>query len=292
MSKKFRKAAEDIYILESPLGNIWSGIVLVDGPEKILIDSGDNAAVIDEVLVPALAELGYTLKDIDWLCNTHCHGDHVGGNYRLAELSDVKVAAYEAAAPKLQDPLKYSKLIRAAYPEYSPAPPPVLLGVEPDLILKDGDILADRLQVIATPGHDTECVCFYDLKTKTLITGDSLQGNGTCTQGLALYMNLESYRSSLKRLKRMEIEMILSGHPYLYCGEAAYGAEAAKKYLTQCEEIIEIYGAYIREQVENGITDTVAIAEGLICHMENIRPNFLFLPLYTVDAHLRELGIK
>lgn len=292
MSEKFRKVAEDIYLLASPLGTLWSGIVLVDGSRKVLIDSGDNAAVIDEVLVPALAELGYTPKDISWLCNTHCHGDHVGGTYRLAELSGAKVAAYEAAVLKLKDPLKYSKMIRAAYPEYSPAPPSVLSGVEPDLVLKDGEILAGRLQVIATPGHDTECVCFYDRETKTLITGDSLQGNGTSTQGTALYMDLKAYRGSLKRLKEMEIENIISGHPYLYCGAEAYGKEAVKKYLDQCEEIIEIYRAYIKGQVEKGITDTVTIAEGLIQHMGNIRPKFLFLSLYTVDAHLRELGIS
>lgn len=210
----------------------------------------------------------------------------------MVELSKVKVAAYETAAPKVQNPLKYSKLIRAVYPENSPAPPPVLLGVKPDLIMKDSDVLAERIQVIATPGHDTECVCFYDLKTKTLITGDSLQGNGTTTQGIALYMDLGAYRESLKRLKEMDIENIVSGHPYLYCGDAAFGKEASKKYLEQCEEIIEIYGAYIRKQVESGITDNITIAKGLIDHMENQHPKFLFLPLYTVDAHLCEMGVK
>ena len=35
-----RKVLEDIYILETPSGGVWSGIILVDGEEKILIDSG------------------------------------------------------------------------------------------------------------------------------------------------------------------------------------------------------------------------------------------------------------
>lgn len=290
MRERFQKAAEDIYLLKSPLGNIWSGIVFVDGEEKILIDSGDNAAVIDEVLVPALADMGDTLSDMDWLCNTHCHGDHVGGNYRIKELSDdIKVAAYETAAPKVQDPLKYSKQIRAVYPSYSPAPPPVLAGVTPDLILKDQDMLGGRLQVIATPGHDTECVCFYDTKTKTLITGDSLQGNGTCTQGLALYMDYAAYKNSIDRLRKMDVEILLSGHPYLYSTDAAFGKEEVKIYLDRCEEITEIYGTYIKEQLQQGITDSVIIAEGLIQHMKNQRPNYLFLPLYTVDAHRKVL---
>lgn len=289
MSKEFQKAAENIYLLESPLGSLWSGIVLIDGQEKILIDSGDNAEVIDESLIPALEKLGYSLNDISWLCHTHCHGDHVGGTHRLVELSGIKVAAYEAAVPKLKNPLKYSKQIRAVYPEHSPNPPAVLLGTDPDLILKDGEMLAERLQVIATPGHDTECVCFYEPKTKTLITGDSLQGNGTITQGIALYMDLEQYRCSLKQLMELDIETIISGHPYLYCGSAAYGKEEAKKYLNRCAEIVDIYDAFVKEQIKNGVTDSVLIAEGLIEHMGNTRPNFLFLPLYTVDAHRKAL---
>lgn len=292
MSKRFRKIVEDVYILETPLGDIWSGVVFVDGKDRILIDSGDKAKVVDECIIPALADLGYTLNDISWLCNTHCHGDHVGGNHRIKELSKVKVAAYSVAAPKVRDPLKYSKQIRAAYPNYSPAPPPVLLGVEPDLILEDGDLIGQRLQVIAAPGHDTDSVCFYDTKTKTLITGDSFQGNGAIVQGLALYMDLQQYRMTLSRMKTLDIENIVSGHPYLFCGDCALGKDEAIKYIARCEEIIEIYGNYIKDQVDKGITDTVTIAEGLIAHMKNHRPAFVFQALYTVDAHLREMGIK
>lgn len=289
MSKKFRKIIDDIYLLETPLGDIWSGIVLVDGEEKILIDSGEKAQTVDEYLIPALAELGYTLNDITYLCNTHSHGDHVGGNYRIKELSKVKVATYSMAVPKVREPLKYSKLIRAAYPDFSPAPPPVLLGVEPDLILEDGDLVGNRLQVIAAPGHDTDSVCFYDKKTRTLITGDSFQGNGASVQGLALYMNLSQYRETLKRMKKIDIENIVSGHPYLFSGDCALGKEESLKYISRCEEIIEIYGAYIKEQVNMGITNVATIAEGLIMHMNNHKPSFLFQALYTVDAHLREM---
>lgn len=291
MSKGFRNITKDIFLLETPAGGVWSGIVFIDGEKKFLIDSGESAKHIDELLIPALKTMGYTLNDIDFLCNTHCHGDHVGGHARIRELSDAKVAAYEEAVEKIKDPLKYSKRIRAAFPEYSPAAPAVLRGVEPDVVLKDEEILAGRLQVIATPGHDTDCVSFYDLKTKTLITGDSLQGNGTSTQGTALYMDLDSYISSLKKLMQMDIENIVSGHPYLFSGDAAYGKGAVEEYLKKCMEITEIYGAFIKKQVSDGIADAPAIAEALISYMQNQRPAFLFLPLYTVSTHLRALGL-
>lgn len=284
--EKFRKIVDDVYILETPSGGVWSGIVFIDGEEKILIDSGDCAENIDNLLCPALEALGYSLKDIVWLCNTHCHGDHVGGHHRILELADIQVAAYVKSCPKIKDPLKYAKLLRAAYPEFSPPASSALKGVEVDRILQDGDIIGGRLKVISTPGHDTDCVSFYDTKTKTLITGDSLQGNGTATQGTALYMDLDVYRNTLEKLMGMDTENIISGHPYLFSGDMAVGKAEVEAYLKRCRDITDIYDMYIRSQVQAGCTDKVKLAEGLIKHMNNKKPAFLFLPLYTVDAHL------
>ena len=283
---EFCRIIDDIYLLKTPSGGVWSGIILIDGDEKILVDSGDSADHIDKLLCPALRELGYGLKDITWLCNTHCHGDHVGGHARILELADVKVATYIESCAKIKDPLKYAKQIRAVYPEFSPPASASLKGVEPDCILRDGDILGGRLQVIAAPGHDTDCVVFYDRKTKTLITGDSLQGNGTATQGTALYMDLDAYQSTVEKLLKMDVENIISGHPYLVSGEFAVGKDEAAEYLEKCRSIIGQYDVYIRQQIKGGNTDKVQIAKGLIQYMGNQEPTFLFLPLYTVDTHL------
>ena len=282
----FEQIVEDIYRLETSPEGVWNGIIFVDGEEKVLIDSGIDAKNIDSLLVPALAELGYQLSDIDWLLNTHCHGDHVGGHKRIVTLGNVKVAVYKESVPKLHDPLMYSKLIRATFPKYSPAAPSVLEGVQETRILEDGEMIAGRLKLIATPGHDDDCVCFYDIKTKSLITGDSLQGNGTKSQGTALYMSLPDYRSSLQKLKQMDICNIRSGHPYLYSGDRAIGKAESIEYLKKCEEIIEIYDAFIKAEVQNGEAEVATIAERLIAHMKNEKPGYLFLPMYTVKTHL------
>ena len=286
---QFKKILEDIYRLETPVEGVWNGIIFVDGSEKILLDSGLDAQNVDTCLVPALRELGYEISDMDWLLCTHCHGDHVGGHKRILELGEVKVAVYSKSVPKLHDPLKYSKLIRATFPEHSPAPPAVLAGVRETKVLEDGDIIAGRLQLIATPGHDDDCVCFYDKKTKSLITGDSLQGNGTASQGTALYMSLADYRDSLAKLKSMDIQNIISGHPYLHSGDKALGKAETIAYLERCEEIIQIYGKFIQERMADGETEIAAIAEQLITYMNNIKPAFLFLPMYTVKTHMEEI---
>lgn len=286
---KFKKVVNDIYRLETPVEGVWNGIIFIDGKEKVLIDSGLDAQNIDECLVPALEQLGYQLADVDWLLNTHCHGDHVGGHKRIVELGNVKVAVYRKSVPKLHDPLKYSKLIRATFPEHSPAAPAVLEGVKETSILEDGDIIAGRLQLIATPGHDDDCVCFYDLETKSLITGDSLQGNGTASQGTALYMSLTDYKESLAKLRAMDIQNIISGHPYLFSGDKALGRTDVIEYLKNCEQIVEIYGKFIEGRIDSGETEIAAIAEQLISYMKNIKPGYLFLPMYTVKTHIEEI---
>lgn len=290
MEQSFEPIVGDIYRLRVPFGGGWTGITLVDGPCRILIDSGSDAAGIDGCLIPALARMDLTLRDIRYLCNTHCHGDHVGGHARIRALCGAKIVCGRASAPKLRDPLCYSRRIRAAFPQNSPSPPPVLEGVVPDLVLEDGEELAGRLQVIFSPGHDTDCVSWYDRKTGTLITGDSLQGNGTLTQGTALYMDADLYRATLERLSGIGAQAIVCGHAFTIAGDKALGSAAVKTYLKRCRAVTDIYGDFIARKVSGGETDPVALAEGLIDFMGNRVPDYLFLPLYTVTAHLRKLG--
>lgn len=103
-----------------------------------------------------------------------------------------------ASQDKLADPLKYSRLIRATFPAYSPEAPASLRGVTADALLDEGGTLAGYLRLVTTPGHDTDTVCWLDERSGTLITGDSLQLNGTVTQGIALVMDLPGYLATLK----------------------------------------------------------------------------------------------
>lgn len=97
----------------------------------------------------------------------------------------------------MENPVPYAIETRTKFPSHSPAPQSYLQGVPVDRILEDGEVIAGRLQVIHTPGHDDDCVCWYDIPTGTLITGDSLQGNGTPAQGIGFYKDLESHANSL-----------------------------------------------------------------------------------------------
>ncbi len=283
---EFQPVAAGIYLLETPFNGLWSGVYLVRRDGNFLIDSGATAAGVDEVIRPALRALGFDLSDLDALLCTHSHGDHVGGHRRIRELAGVPCGVLEAGADKLRDPLKYSRLIRAAFPGYSPEAPAGLAGVEPDFLLRDQETIGG-LQLIHTPGHDTDTVCFWDRETGALLTGDSVQGAGTCLQGCALYMDLPGYRYSLRRLSGLAPALLVAGHPYLPWNRAVIaGTAAVAAALAEARSITERYDAVLAAARQDGIADPARLAGELIRAGGGRFPEYLFLAMHTVAAHL------
>ncbi|MBN2643359.1 MAG: MBL fold metallo-hydrolase [Victivallales bacterium] len=283
----FEEIVPGVKRLKSPFSDSWSGIVLIKGTENILIDSGASAQVVDDFLIPALKAEGLKPDDIHWLLNTHCHGDHIGGHYRFRQRSKAKIAAWRGSLDKMRDPLKYSKLIRARFPEFSPPPPPVLNGVEPDILLNDNEVVAERLRLLHTPGHDNDTVCWLDEATKTLISGDTLQANGTVLQGIGFYQDLTAYRSSLQRLLAMQMDNLITGHDYIPCGSVAIGREKVKTYLEKCLYLTELYDKFTAEIMAHGEREPTKIARRLIKQAGGTEPEYLFLALYTVSEHIK-----
>lgn len=143
-----------------------------------------------------------------WLLNTHCHGDHIGGHWHMVERMRPQVAAYALEAPKLLEPGVYAAQTRMRFPDDSSKPQSTLRGVRADRVLSDGEIIAGRLQMVAIPGHADDCVCWFDLQMKTLITGDSLRGTGTICQGIgaaaAAAFAQKGYNVGITRCKNPE----------------------------------------------------------------------------------------
>lgn len=285
--EKFQELVPGIYLLKIPFGPVWTGVVLVKGRKNILIDTGAADTDVDNYIVPALAALDMGVEDIHYLVNTHCHGDHIGGNHRLRQLGSFKTAAFTLAAPKLEDPVPYAIETRTRFPEYSPAPQSQLQGIGVDLSLRDGTLLADRLLLVHTPGHDNDCVCWYDRQTKTIITGDSLQANGTICQGVGFYKSLDDYRSTLARLCAMDIENILCGHDYDGIGYWICGKAQVKAALDYCQERVALYDGFVNARKD---ADPADIARELIETYGCGMPERLFMALYTVTEHLNIKG--
>ena len=277
------------YLLKVPFGPVWTGIVLVRGEKNILIDSSHLEP--ETYLLPALDELGMKIDDIDWLLNTHVHGDHIGGHHALVTKYGLKTATLASAADALRDPVKVAVRVRTRFPRNSPPPQSYLKGVEPDRLLKEGELLEGRFRALATPGHDDDCLVWIDTMTGTAFTGDSIQANGTICQGVAFYRDLAAYRQTLAKLSVEPLDNIVCGHDYDGIGGVVTGRGAVADALRFCAERVKVYGVRIAAYVKEGVPvedEPVSLAERLI-HDEGCgMPEKLFLALHTVSEHLKQ----
>lgn len=284
----FEEVLTDTFLLKVPFGPVWTGVILIKGEKNILIDSSHLEP--EKYLLPALKEIGMSLNDIDWLLNTHVHGDHIGGHHSLVSKYGIKTATLKNSADALRNPVNTAIRVRTRFPKNSPTPQLYLKGVEPDKLLEEGEMLEGRFYAIATPGHDDDCMTWIDSKTGTAFTGDSLQANGTPTQGIGFYRDLEAYRKSLGRLSETGLQNIICGHEYDGIGSVIKGAADAASALDYCKRRIELYDSKIKEYVESGIPvedEPVTLALKLIGEVGCGMPDQLFLALHTISEHLK-----
>lgn len=288
----FVKVKDSVYLLRVPHGGTTTGVVLLTGEKNYLIDAAGNAEEVDTYIVPALAELSLKVSDIDVLTCTHTHADHIGGFARLRALGVKSIAAYSASVPKIQDPLTYNIEIRKAFPENSPPPSAGLAPATVDLAIEDGDMIGERILLVATPGHDDDAVCIFDRATETLICGDSVQHNGTLVQGCALYMYLDAYRNSMQKLQALSATTAVLGHPFLPYGDFVDGREAVNAFFTDALRTVDAYGDFVAAKWNSGEHDLLTVAKALVEHVGGVMPDHMFLPMYTVREHMRELQTK
>lgn len=111
--------------------------VLKSGSEALVIDPGEpSSAVLDSVE-------GFTVRHI---INTHCHGDHCGGNEAVKKATGASLLCHEAELPMLRSVVEQGALFGVVF---QPSP-------DPDGYLEEGDTITvgeETLEVLFTPGH-------------------------------------------------------------------------------------------------------------------------------------------
>ena len=103
--------------------------------------------------------------DLKYILLTHGHFDHTSGVKEVMERYGAKLAISEEDAKMLKSAVhSLAAISRVPFDK-----------TEPDLILKDGDVItlgSIEIKVIATPGHTKGGLCF--LAENALFTGDTL----------------------------------------------------------------------------------------------------------------------
>lgn len=182
--------------------------VLTDNYIYLIHDTeSKQTVVIDPALTqPVLHELNECSWTLNYIFNTHHHGDHIGGNIELKAQTACKIVASKVDARKIP-------------------------GV--DMTVKEGDTLKlgkHTISILETCGHTLGHICFYFVEAKLLFCGDTLfpMGCGRIFEGTPEQMWL-----SLTKLKQLDKNTLCyCAHEYsLEYGEAALNMEPENEML-------------------------------------------------------------
>jgi len=174
-----------------------SNCYLISGKITILIDTGTETNYHRIT--------SFVKKRLDLIINTHCHYDHIGANDLLKEKYSAKIAAHELDAP----------YISKADPQHTCSSLFIkpLRKIKIDFLLKDLEKIKDTdLEVIHTPGHTEGSICLYDRKKKILFSGDTIFAGGGIGRTDLPGGDHETLVSSIGKISRLEIDIILPGH--------------------------------------------------------------------------------
>ncbi|OGN96867.1 MAG: hypothetical protein A2Y89_01475 [Chloroflexi bacterium RBG_13_51_18] len=180
---------------------------VIKGSPGIIIDPGNPDYL--SFRINAMQQDGIKPGDIDTIVNTHLHIDHCGANEEFKKLSNARVALYPVQKKNYQ-----LVVVDGAR----------LFGMEPgeftvdylleEPVLKSGNI---QMEIISSPGHSPDCVCFYLQKEKVLVCGDVIFEMNTGRVDLP-GGNTDDLKKSIESLSRLDIEYLLPGHMGVVAG--------------------------------------------------------------------------
>lgn len=169
-------------------GSVFTGpgtnTYLVGKEEVTVIDPGPAMQEHIDVITAAAPNIKQILV-------THTHPDHSPGVRLLKEKLDVPAYGMLTNSSKNQDQT-----------------------FNPERILDDGEVFQEEeftIEVVHTPGHASNHLCFILKEEKLIFTGDHIMNGSTVVIGPP-DGNMKQYIQSLEKLKEYDIEKIAPGH--------------------------------------------------------------------------------
>lgn len=204
----------NLYRITFPYKDIYTTVcVLRTDLGDVVVDLATYDEDMENVLFPALAELGVTKESLKYALITHKHADHAGGLSRfLKEFDQVTILSTSNA---LREEFCDAKIV----------------------VPKEGEVFLNDLKVVFIPGHTLDSIALIDRRTNTLVCGDCLQQYGIFGSG-KWGSNIRfpaQHFEAIKKLREEKIDAILGAHDFHPMGYFAQG-EDVKKVLDACEE--------------------------------------------------------
>jgi hydroxyacylglutathione hydrolase len=200
------KLTNNLYLYPEQ-GMLDCNTYVVRGSPGIVIDPGNVEFLAARV--DGLRDDGIDPASIGIIVNTHLHLDHCGANEAFKKLSGAKIALHP-----VQEKNYRLVVVDGAR----------LFGLEPaefawDYLLDDGLLTSGdlTLELVKSPGHSPDCVCFYHRTAKVLVCGDVLFEGNTGRVDLP-GGNGEALKKSIESLSLLDIDYLLPGHMGIVAG--------------------------------------------------------------------------
>jgi len=215
---KHTRINENIHRMVIPYKDIFTTVYTVQYDRgAVLFDTATYESDVTDYIVPMLESLGIDENTLKYIFISHNHGDHAGGTPYLLE-------RYPDACLLTRSPNLYEK-----YTGFNVK------------LLEDGEEFDGTFRAIAIPGHSMDSAGLYDTRTKTMITGDSLQLYGLFGSqdwGSNIPFPAE-HLEAIEKLRKMDIENIYSAHDFHPYGYAFVGKKAVSDALSASETPIK-----------------------------------------------------
>ncbi len=175
--------------------------LLLGEHSSILIDTGASQEQSEFPIAQTIAAL--VKKHLDqkessakahklWVAHSHSHGDHIAGDQQFTELS----------IPDLQVMVVPANNLQAVKTTFT-------INQWPSQLVQL-DLGGRLLDIIPSPGHQSEAITFYDHQTKWLLTGD------TFYPGRLYIREWKTFKDTIKRLvtftRNNPVSAILGAH--------------------------------------------------------------------------------
>ena len=193
--------------------------ILVTGPRgHVLLDAAlpQSAAQIRA----NIETLGFRVRDVKWILNSHAHFDHAGGIAAMQAASGAQVAASASGAATMR-----AGDVGRDDPQFDPSDPIPYPPVAHVDVVRDGQVIAVgplKVQALMTPGHTpgstswtwTSC---EGRDCKQVVYSDSLTavalGDFRFSGGRGYPDISRRFAASIDRIGALTCDIVLSTHP-------------------------------------------------------------------------------
>jgi glyoxylase-like metal-dependent hydrolase (beta-lactamase superfamily II) len=271
------EVAPGIHRIESDLGPRFMCQYLLASEERMLLIDTGMPETPATVIGPYLQSIGRSLEDLDLVLITHADLDHSGGKAAIRERSPRALLAcheldrrwIESADAMVNENYLWHEPYGFDEPDEQ-ARKELRDGCGPDapvdVGLRGGGTVrlgaGRRVEILHLPGHTLGHLGVWDPGSGAVVIVDAVLESGIYDRaGNRLIppriYDLEAYRATIRRLRALEPDLLLTAHYPMM------GREEARAFLDRSLQFAAELEAGVREELSRGVTDLWELTQRL-----------------------------